>query len=63
MPRLALQIYLPPDKDDRIYVGDDIIIELLETHKLSAKLRITAPEHVIVDRASIRERRDKGEKI
>lgn len=49
-------------RNDRILIGDDIVITVVEvTHDGGVKLGITAPREMIVDREEVRIKRLAGE--
>jgi carbon storage regulator len=46
--------------NESIIIGDDIKITIKDINRGNARIGIEAPDHIIVDREEVRERREKG---
>jgi carbon storage regulator len=47
---------------EKIFIGDDIVVEIVEIRNKQAKVGITAPSSVQIDREEIRIRKNKNPK-
>lgn len=55
-------LVLQRNLNERIIIGDDIVITVVEILGGSVRLGIEAPRGVAVDREEIRRRKDRGER-
>lgn len=46
--------------DEKIVVGSDIVVTVVSIKGDKVKLGFDAPEHILIDREEIRDRKDRG---
>lgn len=44
---------------EKLFIGDDVVVEVIEIRGSSVRLGITAPDDVAVDREEIRKKKDR----
>lgn len=51
----------PTEKGSEVYIGDEITVRLLDIYKDTnqARIGIDAPKHMVIDRKSVRELRER----